>query len=76
MSKHLCLEDGSEHEDSDSDDDTVAKVTEAITRCSIQVLQHCFVEQGFRDTYHTALDMCMDRVFAKAPSKIKPTSLD
>ena len=38
LSKQPCLEDGSEHEDSDSDGDEIAKVTHTAARCSIQVL--------------------------------------
>ena len=37
-SKHTCLENGSEHEDSESDDDTKVKVTHMAARHSIQVL--------------------------------------
>ena len=70
---------GKEHkkEDSDSDDDMVAKVTHAAARCSIQVLQQYFAEQDFSDTQHAVLDMHVDGFFfAKAAFKMKQITLD
>ena len=61
--KRLCLEDGS---DSDSDNDTVVKISHVAAKRSIQVLQQYFVEQGFSDTLHASLDA----------SKMAQTTLD
>ena len=53
-------------EDSNCDDDTVAKVTHAAARRSIQLFcSSIFVEQGFSNTYHAAPDMRMDRFSQK-----------
>ncbi|KAI6651320.1 Tigger transposable element-derived protein 6-like [Oopsacas minuta] len=71
--KRLCLEDGS---DSDSDNDTVARISNVAAKRSIQVLQQYFVEQGFSDTLHASLDMCADEVFSNAASKMAQTTLD
>ena len=35
-----------------------------------------FLEQGFGEAHHTALDMCVDIVLKNAASKIKRTTLD
>ena len=71
--KRLCLEDGS---DSDSDNDTVVRISHVAAKRSIQVLQQYFVEQGFSDTLHASLDMCADEVFSNAASKMAQTTLD
>ncbi|KAI6651119.1 Tigger transposable element-derived protein 6-like [Oopsacas minuta] len=71
--KRLCLEDGS---DSDSDNDTVVRISNVAAKRSIQVLQQYFVEQGFSDTLHASLDMCADEVFSNAASKMAQTTLD
>ena len=42
---------------------TVLRITHVAPRCSIQVLQQYFVEQGFSDTHHTLPRMCADKVF-------------
>ena len=36
---------------------------------SMQVLQQYFVE-GFSDTLHASLDMCVDEAFSNAPSNM------
>ena len=71
--KRLCLEDGN---DSDSDNDTVVRISHVAAKRSIQVLQQYFVEQGFSDTLHASLDMCADEVFSNAASKMAQTTLD
>ena len=56
MSSHSCLEDGSENKDSDSDNGTVVKRIHGVTKHSMQILQQCFIKQGFIDVHHAALD--------------------
>ena len=73
----LILLNSSEHENSGSGDDAVAKVTHMAARRSVYTsLQQYFIKQCFRDAHHTALDMCMDRVFTKAACEMKQTTLD
>ena len=57
-SKWPCQKDGSEDEDSDPDDETVDEVTHVAAKDFVQILQQYFVEQGFNDAHHAALDMC------------------
>ena len=52
----------------------VVKVTHVVTRPSIQILQQYFIEQGFNDAHHAALNMCANEVFAKAASKMENQS--
>ena len=69
MSKHPCLEDGSEHEDSDSD------VIHVAARHSIQACSSISLSrQGFSNADHAALDMCTDGFFAKAAPTMEPTT--
>ena len=51
-------------------------VTHVAVRCSIEDLQQYFVKQGFSNACHASLDMCTDRVFAKAACKMKQTTLN
>ena len=51
----------------------IVKVTHVVTRPSIQILQQYLIEQGLSDAQHAALNMCTDRVFTKAASKMKTT---
>ena len=61
-SKRPCLEDGSEHKESDSDNDAVEKITHTTARHSVQVFEQYFVEQGFSGAHHAALDTCANEV--------------
>ena len=74
-SKLPCQEDGSEDEDSDPGDETVVQITHTAARCSIQLLQQHFVEEGFSDSHHTALDMYPNKGFRKAASEMRQTPL-
>ena len=62
-------------EDPDEDDGK-PMVTHAVARCSVQLLKHYFVEQGFNDNTGGSLDACADLLYSSAHASVKQTTLD
>ena len=60
----------------DDEEDGEPMVTHTAARCSVQLLQRYFVEQGFGDNAHASLDACTDLVYSRARASSKQTTLD
>ena len=63
-------------DDNLEDEPSVARVTHAAARHSVQLLQRYFTEQGFSDKLQYALDACADEVMKKASAAMKQSTLD
>ena len=63
------------NEESDPNDETVAKITHVAAMCCVQVLWQYLVKQGFSfsNLYHTTLAMCTNKVLSSIglPTLIK-----
>ena len=75
VSKRARVEESLAAED-DDEEDGKPMVTHAAARCSVQLLQRYFVEQGFGDNAHASLDACTDLVYSRARASSKQTTLD
>ena len=74
-SKRPRQEDSCECEEED-DPDPVPLVSHSEAKHSMQLLQRYFVEQGFSEEHHAALDMCAGEVFRQAASNTRQSTLD
>ena len=50
-------------------------VSHTVTRHSVQLLQHYYVEQVFSDDVHASLDVCGDLINSKACANFKQTTV-
>ena len=74
-SKRPRQEDSCKCEEED-DTDLVPLVSHSEARHSTQLLQRYFVEQGFSEEHHAALDVCAGKIFCKAASVTRQSTLD